>query len=240
MNRQSMSPMHRKLAVLGTIAITIGWAIMIYSMHLPEAISGAADSGPPGATKSSDKPSHIPTSPTVVADEMPRGPDAFAKLGTEKLETLLNQIDLVEREERLRRWMAIFELADVDTEVVQKLNEIATGRSPAASRYVRYVAAANVAGFGKPTRIGPNSIRPGIPPLGLYINLHRGLPIPHDRKRHLRLDPSVENLNVEVLPNADDNLRFQEILWTILEKYHLDFRTEPDGAFMIFPMKPPT
>jgi hypothetical protein len=155
--------------------------------------------------------------------------------GIERVEKLLDRIERADRDDRLRRWKEVFELAEADPEVAKTLKDIATGRSPAANRYVRYVAAANAAGFGMPTGIGPNSIPAGVPPLGVYITLHRGISIPRHKKRRLRLDPSLENLNVAVPPNADNSLRFQEILWTIMEKYHLDFRTEPDGTFVIFP-----
>jgi hypothetical protein len=159
--------------------------------------------------------------------------------GIERVEKLLDRIERADRDERLRRWKEVFEFTEIDPTVVKKLEDLATGRSPAANRYVRYVAAANVAGFGMPTGIGPNSIPAGVPPLGVYITLHRGISIPRHKKRHIRLDPALENLIVVVPPNANNSLHFQEILWTILEKYHLDFRTEEDGTFMIVREKPP-
>jgi hypothetical protein len=173
----------------------------------------------------------VKVSPQVIAT-------ASAGQGAKRLEELLDGIDHVDRDERFRRWMEIFEFTEVDPAVVKKLEDVATGRSPAASRYVRFVAAANTGGFGLPNHIGPNSVRHG-KPLGIYINGRRMMPIPPSMKGHIEVAPPLENLIVVVPPNADNSLYFQEILWTILEKYHLDFRTEADGTFMIVPEKPP-
>ncbi|WP_165250397.1 hypothetical protein [Paludisphaera soli] len=117
------------------------------------------------------------------------------------------------------------------------LAEFARDGGPEASREARFFAAAVVAGFGKPTRIGPNSLGPGTS-LEWYIDLQRGTPISGPRR--LKLDPALKDLKVEVARNAKDDLHFQEILWTILDRYRLDFKLDADDTFVIVPMPPGT
>jgi hypothetical protein len=247
------------MAVAGTAAIVLGGVVTAQPTEEPNAKAEPAKAAPkqkadvpkdaprvqekvqyknyvvapaqalPKADFAPQRPVPAPVSPAVAAT-------VAAGQGTKRVEKLLDRIERAGRQERLRRWMEISELTRADPAVAKKLKAVATGDSPAANRYVRFIAAANTAGFGALRSLGPNSIR--IPrELGGYIKAHGQLINFQGERQRLQFDPSLENLIVVVPPNADNTLHFQEILWTILEKYHLDFRTEEDGTFVIAPKK---
>jgi hypothetical protein len=153
----------------------------------------------------------------------------------------LSGIETVARDEKLKRWRAIFDLADQHPEVAAHLKRLAAARPSDLPRYQRFVVAANVAGFGMPTGIGPNSVRGS----SLAAYLHDLRQVGHRSSKtwiiyskRLSLDPKLKDLIVSFGPNAGNDLKFQEILWGIIEKYDLDFRTEPDSTFLIVPREP--
>jgi hypothetical protein len=257
MNNPLMTRIRRAYALLGTAAIVLGGAVLAYSTEEPTAKAapnqktdvpkvaprvqekvqyknypGAPAPHFPKADAVPDvlqRPVPAPVSPAVAAT-------VAAGQGTKRVEKLLDRIERAGRQERLRRWMEISELTRADPAVAKNLKAVATGDSPAANRYVRFIAAANTAGFGRPFTAGPVNLQNGMT-LETFATTYNMM---HDPEKTplLGLDPSLKNLNAIVPPNADNSLHFQEILWTILEKYHLDFRTEKDGSFMIVPEKP--
>jgi hypothetical protein len=142
-----------------------------------------------------------------------------------RLDRLLRGIDVSERHERLSRWRGIFELGESHSELLTHLRRVATGGLSGYTRYERYVAAANLAGFGDPTGLGPNSVQGQ--PLAKYLEFHqrtgqRSLRSGSVYYKRLILDPRLNDLRVTVPPNEQNDLRFQEILWLV-------FRTSTDG-----------
>jgi hypothetical protein len=113
------------------------------------------------------------------------------------------------------------------------LNAKETGLSEVA----RFCIAANLARFGRITRLGPNYLEET--ELGLYISLMRGIPVPADRKRKLEVDRSIAKLKVAVQRNEKNDLHFQEILLTLMRKYDLAFELRDDKTFVLIP-KPNT
>jgi len=159
----------------------------------------------------------------VAADEPPE---------VARAEGLLRGITKADRDAKLKDWADLDALGRRSDAVRDRLAAFARDESSDAEPFARYVAATVVAGFGRPTRIGPNSLSPGTR-LGWYVDLQRGTPVSGPRR--LGLDPSLKELQVEVPPNAANDLTFAEILWTILDRHHLAFRLDPDGTFLILP-----
>lgn len=175
-----------------------------------------------------------------ASDVAPRGKEtpepAVRNAPAAKLAGLLRDLDTLKREERIGRWKAIFELSETSQEAACRLRQMTMPEAGGVDRYQRFVAASNVAGFGMPTRIGPNQV--DFLPLGRYVEIQRGIRVPNHRGRRLRVDPAIAKLPVTVVPNRGDDLYFQEIIWTIINKYNLDFRTEADGTFVLLPGQP--
>lgn len=148
----------------------------------------------------------------------------------------LDGIETAEREEKFRRWSEIFDLTEDFPTVAGRLRTLALKPPRETSRYRRFVIAAQVGGFGLPTRLGPNSL--GQTSMKWWLSLMRGFPV-GGKTRRLEATPAVEALSVTVPPNDANDRRFQEILWYVLEHYPLDFRTKEDGTFWIFSKEPP-
>jgi hypothetical protein len=146
-----------------------------------------------------------------------------------ELMRLLADIENVSREERISRWCRISELSEQSSDVGSRIRQMADGGAP--TRYQQFIAAATVAGFGFPTRIGPNALEDF--PLGRYVGILRTVSVPIEKQRQMRVAKDIENLRVTVPANENDDLYFHEILWIIIESYSLDFRTEPDGTFLV-------
>jgi len=152
-----------------------------------------------------------------------------------RVEAILRDIEGAARDERLQLWREIDDLHGRSEPVRTFLFHFARGDTNPADPYPRFVASATIAGFGRPSRIGPNNLIAGTS-LAWYITIQRGSPVSGPRR--LELAPALNDVKVEVAPNAKDDLTFTEILWTILVRYRLSFRLEPDGTFLILPEPP--
>jgi hypothetical protein len=152
-----------------------------------------------------------------------------------RAEAILRDIEGAARDERLQLWKEIDDLRGRSEPVRTFLFRFARDDANRAAPYPRFVAAATVAGFGRPSRIGPNNLLAGTS-LAWYIGFQRGSPVSGPRR--LELDPALNDVKVEVAPNAKNDLTFTEILWTILVRYKLSFRLEPEGTFLIFSPPP--
>jgi hypothetical protein len=152
-----------------------------------------------------------------------------------RAEAILRDIEGAARDERLRLWKEVDDLRGRSEPVRTFLFHFARDETSGADPYPRFVAAAAIAGFGRPSRIGPNNLIAGTS-LAWYISLQRGSPVSGPRR--LELDPALDGIKVEVAPNAKNDLTFTEILWTILVRYKLSFRLDPDGTFLILPQPP--
>jgi hypothetical protein len=151
-----------------------------------------------------------------------------------RAKTILREIEGAPREERLRLWEELDRLRCRSDSVRPFLFDFAYKETSGAEPYPRFVAAAMLAGFGRPSRIGPNRLNNTA--LGSYVRLQRGLPIYGPRR--LELDPALNDLKVTVAPNAKNDLTFTEILWTILVDYKLSFRLDRTETFVILPPPP--
>lgn len=196
---------------------------------LSSLLAGVVVYGPAArAYRSDEAPSH------EVAQRKDEGRDS----PLDHLNTLLRDIESVDRAERIQRWKEIYELAETQgSGVAFHLREMAGKADRDVGRYQRFIAAANVAKFGNPTRFGPNNIGLGML-LDDYIDIQRRMVSESHPKPVIRVHPDIQQLKVVIPPNEDNDLCFQEILWRILEKYDLDFRTEPNGTFLIIPGGP--
>jgi hypothetical protein len=101
------------------------------------------------------------------------------------------------------------------------------------SEVEKYCIAANLAGFGRITGIGPNHLDET--PLWLYIGIQKGIEIPSGRQRKLAVDDRIREMKVVVEANSKDDLHFQEILLAILRKYNLTFELRDDKTFVLIP-----
>jgi len=151
-----------------------------------------------------------------------------------RAKAILIEIEEAPREERLRLWKELDGLRCRSDSVRPFLFDFAYNETSGAEPYPRFVAAATIAGFGRPSRIGPNSLKDTA--LGLYVRIQRGLPVYGPRR--LELDPALNDLKVTVAPNAKNDLTFTEILWTILVDYKLSFRLDRTETFVIYPPPP--
>lgn len=151
-----------------------------------------------------------------------------------RAKAILREIEPAPRDERLRLWKELDGLLCRSDAVRPLLFDFAYHATSGAEPYPRFVAAATLAGFGRPTRIGPNSLKDT--ELGWYVGIQRGTPVYGPRR--LELDPALNNLKVTVAPNANNDLTFTEILWAILVRYRLSFKLDRTETFVIFPPAP--
>ena len=67
-----------------------------------------------------------------------------------------------------------------------------------------------------------------------YIAIMKGSPRPLYKQRKLQYSPDLGKLSLTIPPDDTLDFLFHEILWRILVKYDLQFRTENDGTFYIY------
>lgn len=203
------------------------WSLLI-AIHAIASPPRAGGEGP----RREDEPPPKAQKPAEAEGEAPPDPDEPAEVA--KVRTLLRRIDAVPRAERLQRWRQIDQSCKDSREVRRFLSGLARDESSQEDQYKRFVAAATVAGFGKPSRIGPNSLKKGTS-LAWYIDIQQRMAVSGPRR--LKLAAELGSFEVEVEPNAKNDLTFTEILWSILSRYkELGFRLEEDGTFLIYPM----
>jgi hypothetical protein len=128
--------------------------------------------------------------------------------------------------DRITRWQAIAVRARSDPAFQAQLRAIATKRIKATD-YERFIAAANLAGFGAPTRCGERAT-PGDTLERYLISFHGTY---KTAKAQLACEPFLKTLTITI--KGDPERSLQDTLWEILQEYYLDFRTERDGTFMI-------
>ena len=140
-------------------------------------------------------------------------------------ESPLDGIDKLGYAERYERWRQLSRLTQSDPTVMIRLRTIAER----GKGYQRFVAAANVAGFGTPTYCGPIATKDM--PLYQYIGLFQGTY--KTTKSKITCDPTIRQLRVSIESVPERQRFLQETLWEILQNHLLDFRVEPDGTFHI-------
>lgn len=154
--------------------------------------------------------------------------------GVARARAILQNIEEASRDERLRLWEEIDGLRARSDQVRSFLSRFAREEAGRADPYPRFVASATAAGFGRPSRLGPNDLAGTS--LEWYIRFQRGMRVSGPRR--LELDPTLNYLKVTVAPNAKNDLTFTEILWTILVKYKLSFKLDRTETFVILPPSP--
>jgi len=100
------------------------------------------------------------------------------------------------------------------------------GKVKGATGHDRFLALTYIAGIGHPSRLGPNSLLEW--PLENYIRIEQHVrpnytPEYDVEERHLEIDPKIRSLRVTVPGNKANDLTVQEILWFVVQKYHLKF-----------------
>ena len=156
-------------------------------------------------------------------------PSGFPK---EDVESLLRDIEKTGWRERRKRSEALDRLARDNASARERLFSIASGLTDAGP-YRRYAACLVVVGLGSPHIMVPTHSYDE--PFPIYIEMLRAIHPIRDRKGLLRYDPALDGLRFTVPDAAEFTLDFQETLWEIITKYHLNFRLLPTGAFFLSP-----
>jgi hypothetical protein len=146
-----------------------------------------------------------------------------------EVDRLLDGIDRLGYADRRVRWDEIDRLVKRDPEVKARLRLIATGKIK-MGEYQRFVAGANVAGFGSPTTCGPIAAKDI--PLGHWIYGFRQTTHVFATTR-IAVDPAVAPIRVTIAPVPKAARTLQDTLWEIMQAYYLDFRLKPDGTFTV-------
>jgi hypothetical protein len=150
------------------------------------------------------------------------------------LDALLADIDKLDREQRYERWREIDGLVQGDPAVRDRLLRIATGKVP-MGRYQRFVASAQVAGFGLPAYCGPTAAMNMT--LDVYLGFFRGFPKP-GRTYHIDCEPDLKALVLDVASIRPAKRTVQDTLWDLIQRHWLDFRIRRDSTFYIYEVPP--
>jgi hypothetical protein len=243
-------------AGLALICIALALGIFLYGGRktsprgiTQDLVTGQVSSTPGSApglpiAESPGMANRLSNSPSVRLS-FPLAYDSPAATWVAQLDALMGDIDRVDRAEQRRRWKAIDGLAYCETAVIFRLRQRAMSGLPSVvpiqrpdvervvptpGTYQRFVAAAHLAGFGRPAR---NLGRLDDTTLGKYLAYLRANSRPPGRVRGLRCDPAIEKLRI-ALPEGMTDRDVHEVMWKILAGYHLEFCTLPDDSFYIF------
>ncbi|GAB4151707.1 MAG: hypothetical protein Tsb009_27230 [Planctomycetaceae bacterium] len=191
-------------------------------------------------------PSETETNPNIhIPDKSFDNPNSASKNETQQNNTaesknkqrkefqqVLNAMTTGSREQQLQHRQKAFVKAQKSKEWREFLKDVAEGKIKGTTREQQFHAATIVAGFGHPSRLGPNSLE-GMP-LADYLAMQKSLrPHYNPEERHLDWDPKLKELRVTVTPNKSDDLTIQEILWSVINKYKLKFELRDGKTFYV-------
>ena len=145
---------------------------------------------------------------------------------------LLKDVNTLKGKESLVRWTGILKLTSANAIARTFMSQIASREIPVKDEYQRFVAAISCAGYRTPAARGPYPLI-GNWPLRNYLGIMCDYRVSDGGKWRMSCDDDVAAL-LPVLPvNMTVPHYFHDTLWSIMEKYDLDFKTENTLALRI-------